>query len=132
MAFEANLTIYSSHVPWGGDTGEADIWMAAEDWSAAAFVLKIDSPSPITLTNAAAGSQGISATYDADYVSKRTGAQVGGTCIRPLITEATLEELDFGSGTELTFNYDLLVTPSGASQRVICFGQVTMRKGVAD
>lgn len=53
------------------------------DWSAATFVAKIAATQGgtalITLNNAAEGSEGILATYDATLVHPGTGEEVGGT-----------------------------------------------------
>jgi len=138
MAFEWNITHESKHVPWAGTTTDGDILYLGLDYSAAAFVMAFaatEGGSPvITLTNAAAGSQGVSATYDAAVVNPETGAVVGGTTIRPFITEATLEALTWGgdASAPLVLHFDFLITPSGGTQFVLCSGTFTIKPGVGD
>lgn len=129
MYFEYNITAFK-HVPFGGDTGDGDIIREGVDWSAAAFTMAIaphegDAASK-TINSASAGSEGISATYDANYVNDE-GTQVGATTIRIYLLETSMETLGAG-----TFFYDLLVTPSGQAQRVLCRGSFTVLAGVAD
>lgn len=137
MAFTFPIVHNSKHTPWGGATGDADMIYLGVDWSAATFRFTL-APLPgsgalITLTNAAAGSQGISATYDASYVDDQTGLVVGATIIRPQIDEATFEALTWGPTDEpLVLYHDMLVTPSGAPQRVWFDGTFTILSGVGD
>lgn len=138
MAFELDFTIRTRHAMWGGDTSEGDIVIMGVDWSAAAFVMAFATgpgvAAAFTLNNASAGSQGISKTYDAGYVDPETGAVVGATIIRPQIDEATLEAITpwTPAGDPKNYSYDLLVTPSGAGQRIVCFGVATIYPGVGD
>lgn len=139
MAFEHDIFIPTTHAPFGGVTGDFDFIKVGVNWSAAAFAMKIatapDVAALVTLANAAAGSQGFSATYDAAYVHPETGAVVGATTIRGQIDEATLEAISWGATpvtTDLPLVYDLLVTPSGEPQRAWAYGAVTIRKGVSD
>lgn len=137
-AIEFNPTHYSKRAPWGGDTQDGDILVYGQNWSGAAFVWAFAaSPgaSPlITLTNAAAGSQGVSATYDAAAVHPETGGVVGATLIRPLITETTLEGLTWPSpaSSDLKLHHDLLITPVGMHQFVYCAGIITIKPGIGD
>lgn len=137
MAFTWNITHNSRHTPWGGATGDADMIYLGVDWSAATFRFTL-APLPgsgaiITLMNAAAGSQGISATYDASYVDDRTGLVVGATIIRPQIDEATFEALTWGPTDEpLVLAHDMLVTPSGEPQFVWFDGAFTIYPGIGD
>lgn len=137
MAFTFPIVHNSKHTPWGGASGDADMVVLGLDWSGAAFKFSIapqvGSVALITLTNAAAGSQGISATYDASYVDDRTGLVVGATIIRPQIDEATFEALTWGPTDEpLVLAHDMLVTPSGEPQFVWFDGAFTIYPGVGD
>jgi hypothetical protein len=138
MAFTFNITHNSRHTPWGGADGSADMIMLGVDWSAATFKMGIaplvGATPIITLNNASAGSQGISASYDSAYVDPDTGETVGATIVRPQIDEATFEALTWGSDTTapLVLAHDFLVTPSGAQQFVWFDGSFTILPGVAD
>lgn len=137
MAFTWNITHNSKRTPWGGATGDADMVYLGIDWSAAAFRMTL-APLPgsaalITLTNQVAGTQGISATYDAGYLHPETGVVVGATIIRPQIDEVTFEALTWGESDEpLVLYHDMLVTPFGAPQRVFFDGTFTILAGVGD
>jgi len=137
MAFTWNITHNSRHTPWGGATGDADMVYLGVDWSAATFRFTL-APLPgsaalITLTNAGAGTQGISATYDPDYIDDVTGLVVGATIIRPQIDETTFEALTWGATDEpLVLYHDMIVTPSGEPQRVWFDGTFTILSGVGD
>lgn len=139
MAFELNLEHRSKHVPFGGAYGDADIVVIGKDWSAAAFVWAFAANDgaasiDITLNAAAAGSQGVSASYDAGYVHPNTGAVVGATTLRPQIDEATLEALTGWPTAPAAreFYHNLLITPSGEPQLVYCYGTLTVYQGVGD
>lgn len=138
MAFTLNLSHPSRRVPFGGAVGDADIVYGLTDWSGATFVMTFAATeggtAVITLNNATAGTQGVSATYDADYVHPDTGEVIGATTIRPLIAEATLEGLTYPTDptSPLVLYYDLLVTPTGEQQRVICKGTLSVYQGVSD
>jgi len=140
MAFELNIFHPSKHVVWGGASGNADLVLVGNDWSGATFVMSFAATqggtpiAGVTLGNAAAGSQGISASYDATYVHPETGAIVGATTIRPQIDETSLEALVWGSdpSADLVLHYDLLVTPVGGAQQVFCYGTFTLQPGVSD
>ncbi|PTR08671.1 MULTISPECIES: hypothetical protein [unclassified Novosphingobium] len=140
MAFELNIFHPSKRVPWGGASANADLVLVGTDWSAAAFSMSFAATqggtaiADIQLANAAAGSQGISASYDASYVHPETGAVVGATTIRPQIDEASLEALVWGSDptANLVLHYDLLVTPVGGVQQVFCYGTFTIQPGIGD
>lgn len=138
MAFTYDIYHYSRHVQWGGAIGDADIIMFGPDYSGAAFVLSIADKAGgaalKTLVNQPAGNEGISATFEADFVHPVTGEQGTATIIRPQIDEATLEGLVWGPDTSqpLVLAYDLLMTPTGAPQRAVCFGTFTLYPGIAD
>lgn len=140
MAFELPIEHLSRHVTFGGSSGDGDIELMGEDWSSAAFRMTFSASkggsaiSGLTLSAATAGTQGISATYDAGYIHPDTGAIVGATTIRPQIDEASFEALSWGSdpAAPLILYYDLLVTPAGQTQQVFCFGTFTIQPGVGD
>lgn len=139
-AFEDNIEIRHRHVTWGGASGDQDWVLCGYDWSAAAFILTVRAKEgdtgtpPILIGNGAAGSMGISATYDPFYVAP-DGVVTGATIIRPQIDEGTLEGLSWGTTATdqpLVLHYDLLVTPTGLPQRVFCYGTMTIYPGVGD
>lgn len=138
MAFTLNYSHPSRHVPFGGEVGDADIVYGITDYSGAAFVMTFAATQGgsalITLSTASAGSQGVSATYDADYVHPTTGETIGATTIRPQIDEATLEALTYGTDPDspLVLYYDLLITPVSEPQRVLCNGTLSIYLGVGD
>lgn len=139
-AFNNSIFHYSRHVQWGGAVGDADIIMFGPDYSGASFVLALaTSPGGSTLstpiTDAPAGSQGISATFENPFTHPVSGEIGSATIIRPQIDEATLEAIDWGetpASEPLVLYYDLLMTPVGAPQRAICFGTFTIYPGIAD
>jgi hypothetical protein len=136
-----DIVVPTKHAMAGGATGDLDILRLGRDWSGAAFVLTLrpaeggTGSALVTLTNQSAGTQGISATYDAGETDPDTGLVVGGTTIVPQIDEATMEALSWGStptDEPLVLSYDLLVTPSGEPQRQVLFGSFTIYPGVGD
>lgn len=135
--FEWDFSHYSRHVPWGGYTGEGDIIVLGKDWSLAAFVWTFaDSQGGtvrVTLSNASAGTQGVSAIYDPDYVDPESGEVTGATIITPLIGEVAFEGLTWGSpATKKTLSHDLIITPPGLQQLAYCWGVMTIEVGVGD
>ena len=134
MAFELPITAFR-HAPWGGISGLADLVRLADDWSAATFQWVFadaaGGTAKITLANAAAGSQGVSATHDPDYPHPTSGAVVGATMIRPQIDEATLEGLTSPTtpSDDIVLYHTLYVTPSGSIKRVLCYGAFTIKQG---
>lgn len=136
MASERNWTHRSKHTPWIAGESFGPIIKVGKDWSAAGFVMAFavtEAGSPvITLTSASAGSQGVSAVYDADYVHPATGEVVGATIISPHIDETTFEALTFTGTEPLVLHYDFLVTPAGESQRPELFGTLTVHQGIGD
>lgn len=137
MAYRRDYTHYSRRCMFGGASGEADITLMGRNWSAASFVMTIAATEGgaalITLTNQSAGTQGLSATYDAGYVHPVSGEVVGATILRPQIDEATLEGLDYGTpAAAKAMKYDLLVTPTGEPQRAVQYGDFVVELGVGD
>ena len=123
----------SRKVQWGGSNGEADLFIYGLDWNAATFLMTFaynqgESPA-ITLTNAAAGSQGLSAIYDATLIHPTTGAVVGGTRIRPQINSATLLGLNWTVIATKVMHYDLKITPAGISEIPYSYGTFKIRVG---
>ena len=89
----------------------------------------------VSLAGATAGTQGISVTYDPDYVYvDETGAEQTGPASLVLIQidEATLEALSLGTPTDkpVILYYDLHITPSGAVKRVVAEGKFVINPGV--
>lgn len=125
----------SRKVQWGGSNGEADLFIYGMDWSAATFSMTFayaqgDASPAITLVNTAAGSQGVSATYDATLIHPTTGAVVGGTRIRPQINAATLTGLQWTAPlVTKTMHYDLVITPTGISPIPYSYGMFKIRVG---
>lgn len=111
-----------------------------EDWTGAAFAMHIrnnpgDTGSAIiTLTGATAGTQGISVTYDEDYIYVDDGVEIEAPASLVLcqIDEATLEGLSLPTPTDeaLTLHYDLHVTPSGGAKRIVAYGEFVINPGV--
>jgi hypothetical protein len=137
MATELDITVPSKRVQWGGASGEGDIVWMREDVSGATFKMEVrnepgDTGSALlTLNSAAAGSEGISATYDAGYVHPETGEVVGATTIRLQINQATMEALataaDPSDAVEAC--YDIQKTVSGVTSLWL-YGSFTYAPGV--
>lgn len=131
--------IPTRHAPFGGATGDWDIDVLGVNWTGAAFLLAAGpaegSASVFTLSTAAAGSEGVSATYDAAVVDPKSGQVVGATTIRPQINESTLEALTWAptpTNQPLVLFWELLVTPPGEPQRQLCMGTLKIYPGVGD
>lgn len=138
MAFERNWVHRSKHAPWGGGSGAGEIVAYGVDWSGAAFnwafADAVGSAALITLANQPAGTQGVSAVYDASLVHPVSGAIIGGTIIMPLIAEDAFEGLSWGADPAATkvLQHDLLITPAGGVQRPYCFGTLSIHPGIGD
>lgn len=134
MPAEINFTAFK-HAPWGGATGDGDIVVWDQDWSSATFLWQFGAPSDlaqdISLDNASAGSEGVSATYTTTYDHPTSGASGPATLIRPQINEATLEALTFDGVEDLILEHTLYVTAAGV-KRVLVYGTATIKQGVAD
>lgn len=132
MAFTKNYVAFKSAV-FGGASGRVFIDVLGKNLSGATFAWafsRTNGGTPeFTLTNAAAGTQGISATYDAGMVRPDNGAVVGGTRIVPQIDEATLEGLTFAGAADLELIHTLYETAVGGSKRVRCEGVLTVKQG---
>ncbi len=126
-------------VPFGGATADRDFIVLGLDWSAADFWLQVrpaagGSDTPLVdLATATAGSEGISADYDAAYLDPETGEEVGATIIRPQIDQATLEAISWGQidpDQQLSLVYDLHVQPPGEPVRLFAAGAFPLQPGV--
>lgn len=139
MAALVNLSA-DKRVPFVDDDGATWVFVGF-NWSAATFLMHIrnlpgDTGTPlVALANAAAGIQGIRATYDAAYVYvDEEGATITGPATKVLvqIDEATLEALTLGTPYEkaVKLQYDLHVTPSGLAKRIAAYGEFHIKPGV--
>jgi hypothetical protein len=130
MAFELPIIAFR-HAPWGG----RQLTLIADDWSDAdfewAFSVKPGMAPLITLESGPAGSQGIFAVHDPDYVHPRTGAVVGATEIIPLINEVTLEALPNPepASADIVLYHTLYATPADGLKVPVCFGSFTIKQG---
>lgn len=124
-------------VQFGGAIGDGDLDIVGVSWAAATFKLDIrvlagdTGGALVSLANASAGSQGVSATYNAAYVLP-SGEVAAATIVRLQIDEATIEALALAARADdpVVLYYDLHVTPSGLPKRVFCFGSFTIFPGV--
>lgn len=134
MAFELNITAFKN-VQWGGAIGDATLVKRGVDWSGATFKMEVrdskgGATARVTLNNASAGSEGISAAYDANYVHPKTNEVGPATIITLQIDEATMEGLPDDDPNDMVFYYDIHVTPSGEPKRLLCHGTFTVDPGV--
>jgi hypothetical protein len=140
MAAIVTLTAYK-RVPFVDEDGATWVFFG-EEWDDATFAMHIrahrgDTGTPVvSLANATAGSQGISATYDPAYVyvDPQTKEDVTGpaTLVLVQIDEATLEALSLGTPYDkaIELYYDLHVTPSGMVKRIPVEGAFIVKPGV--
>lgn len=136
--FERDIVAWR-RVPFGGAGGDRDIVLLGLDWSAATYAMQIraapgDTGTPlVSLVNAAAGSQGISATYDAAYIHPVTGATVGATTIRPQIDKATMAALPVNAddpAQPIDLWHDIHVIVGALPEFVFRSGKFTVEPGV--
>lgn len=126
------------NAPWGGATGDQDWNFLGEDLSGATWRMEVrwtdgDTGTPlVSLANAAAGSEGFSATYDAGMVDPDTGEVFGGTRLRPQIAKATLQAITANSDPSQpqVLEYDVHCTPTCGVEQVRIFGTFTLQPGV--
>jgi hypothetical protein len=127
------------HAVFGGDGGEGDFELLGIDYSTATFDMQVrttpgDTGTPlISITNAAAGSDGILATYNAALVHPVTGLVVGGTLVRVQINQGLLQALPYAAddpAAPLELAYDLRVTPLYLPRRVLAQGKFIVMPGV--
>jgi hypothetical protein len=130
VAFELPITAFR-HAPWGG----RQLTLIADDWSDAdfewAFSAKPGMPALITLETEPAGTEGIFASYDPDYLHPRTGQVVGATYIMPLIEQASLEALPNPDpvSADIVLYHTLYATPPNGLRVAVCFGLFTIKQG---
>ena len=86
----------------------------------------------ISLSNATPPLQGLSVSYDADLVDPEGKLPNGGSKVRIIIDEATLEGLPTAadSSQPLTLYYDIHLTPTSAFKRVFAGGEFIVDPGV--
>lgn len=133
MAALIPITIVSKRVPW-----VADLPVEGSDYSGGTFLMEVrqkpgDSGTALlTLGNASAGSQGISAVYDAAYPDPETGEAFGATVFTLRIAEASLEALSLATPADkpVELHYDFHLTPAGGDKFVLCRGTFTYYPGV--
>lgn len=140
MAIKFPLEAYK-RVPFVEPDGATWVFFGF-DWSTATFKMEIrqnpgDTGTPlISLGNAAAGSEGVSATYDPayTYTDPKTKEDVTGpaTLVLVQIDESTLEALSLASPASCSVNlhYDLHVTPDGGVKQLPIAGPFTIKPGV--
>lgn len=139
MAVTINLEA-DKRVPFIDEDG-ATIVFVGENFAGGTYLMHIrnnpgDTGSPIlSLAGASAGTQGISVTYDDEYVYvDETGVEQTGPASLVLvqIDEATIEGLSLGTPADkpVTLHYDLHITPSGAPKRVVSRGKFIIDPGV--
>ncbi len=127
-------------VPFIDEDG-ATIVFVGENFAGGSYAMHIrnhpgDTGTPIvSLAGATAGTQGISVTYDTDYiyVDENGDDQTGpASLVLIQIDEATIEGLSLGTPTDepVILHYDLHVTPSGAAKRVVSRGKFIIDPGV--
>ena len=131
MAAELNIAAFK-RVPFVDSVA-----ILGPNYTGAAFAMHIrnhngDTGTPlVSLATAAAGTQGISVTYDAAYAYNDVGDTAPASKILIQIDEATLEALSLNNPTEkpVVLAYDLHVTPAGGVKRVELFGQFIINPG---
>lgn len=139
MALNLPLLAYK-RVPFLEPDG-ATLVIIGPNWSGATFKMELrNNPGDtgtalLSLANASAGSQGISASYVSSYAYiDATGAAATAPATKVLIQidEATIEGLLLGTPPDkpLELFYDLHITPSGEPKRVYCEGTFTIKPGV--
>lgn len=140
MAAIINLEA-DKRVPFVDEDGATWVFFS-EDWDDATFAMHIrqnpgdTGAAVVSLTNATAGTQGISATFDPAFVvtDPETNEDVTGpaTLILCQINESTLEAISLGTPSDkpVEFHYDLHVTPTGGVKRVVAEGKFTIKPGV--
>lgn len=133
MAFEKDYTAFASSV-FGGASGKVWIDIYGIDLSGAAFVWAFaDAPGGTDvfgpLTNQTAGTEGVSATYDAGGIHPISNEVVGVTRIIPQVDESTMEGLTFAGSADRVVHHTLYITPSGGSKFAYVDGELTIKQG---
>lgn len=135
MAVNLPLLAYK-RVPFLEPDGTTFV-IVGPNWSAATYRMQVrnapgDTGAPlVTLTNQAAGTQGISASYVADYVMP-DGSEAPATKVLIQINETTIEGWALGTPYDepVELFYDLHITPSGGTKINYCGGKFTIAPGV--
>jgi hypothetical protein len=86
----------------------------------------------LALSNATPPTQGLSVAYSADLIDPEGKLPNGGSSLRIMIDEATLEALPSAVDTSksLELHYDVHVTPIGSVKFVFCGGEFIVDPGV--
>lgn len=136
-----DILVPTKRTDFGGATGDGDIDILSMDYSnATGFRFQVrpfggHTGTPlVSLSLAAAGSEGVSVSYDPDVLDPDTGDVEGATTIRIQIAEATLTALAWGStpiDEPLVLYYDLLITLPTLPEQMVCYGTFTVDAGVA-
>ena len=127
-------------VPFIDEDG-ATIVFVGENFAGGTYAMHIranpgDIGTPVlSLAGASAGTQGISVTYDLEYIyvdEKGVEQEGPASLVLIQIDETTLEGLSLGTPTDkpVTLHYDLHITPSGAPKRVVAQGRFIINPGV--
>ena len=134
MYSTVDLTAFR-HATWGGPVSADHLTFLGENLADAAFAWSFaDSPGGairITLGNRPLGQQGMSATYDPDYVHPRTGRRVGATIVIPQIDEATFENLPdpVVASDSLVLVHTFYVTRPSAAKQALFEGTFRILQG---
>ena len=127
------------HVPFGGGTGDADIFVLGRDISDAGFAMQVRAmpgdtgAALVALANAAAGAQGVSAVFDPAYPDPVTSLIVGATRIRPQIDQGALEAIPVNPADPAARQllvFDLRVTEPGLPAYILRYGAFILSPGV--
>lgn len=110
------------------------------DWSGATFKMDVRTArgdtgtAKVALTTQTVGTEGISASYDPNYVDADTGAVLGATTILVQIDKATMSAWPLAAdpADDVVYAYDLHVTPAGEPERVFFYGNFTVTPGVTN
>ena len=124
MCVNIDLMTCTKRVPF-----VAQFVLEGPNYSAATFRLQIrnlpgDTGTPIvSLANAAAGLQGISASYNAAYTHPTTGRVFAATVITVTISKTTMSALAASSPTSsaVTNHYDMIVEPGVGVSEIMPF-----------
>ena len=120
------------------EQGGCTLAILGPNWVGQAFLMQIrnnkgDFGTPlVSLTGQAAGTQGISATYDPLYIYNDAGNTAPATKLLIQIDETTVENLALNNptNTPLVLHYDIHVG-TGLTKRVEFFGTFTIQPGVS-
>lgn len=133
MAVEIPIIVKSKRVPW-----VETLAIEGPDYSGATFKMELRTlpggtgGAVVTLNNAAAGTQGISATYDAAYVDPITADVFAATVLLFRIDETTMEALPAASPTDASVSlyHDLHIDPVSGDKFLAIYGSYDYSPGV--